>query len=512
MLAISEIKSLYPNSLKITGSRESLVNNCPYGIYRIDYDSCVTAVNPAYIRLFGLDTVEEFDQYIHSPSCQLDTDPDLRKGRYNQFELPNQISQVVYQIVKVDGTTQWVKEHCVAVHDQDGSLIAFEGYVETIEKQSESTSTKSLPEVKFKAIFDQIENVAVQGYDQDRQVIYWNNASESLYGFSPHEALGQKLEDLIIPNEMRDHVINAHQDWLMNNTPIPSGEIVLNNKTGDQIPVYSSHVMLLNSHQKHEMYCIDVELTEIKKIEHALRIAKERGERASMAKTAFLSAMTHELRTPLNAIIGFSEIMEQKIYGDLGDSRYEEYVGDIHNSGRHLLGIINDILNHSMIESDQLNLNKVNVCLRTMIARTIRMIRRKAATTGISLRTNIPKDIPQLNIDERSLKQIFLNLLSNALKFTNTKGQVSITVDYSTKDGFKIQIDDTGIGMNEAEIKLALRPFTQVDSSLGRKYEGTGLGLPLSRSLTVINGGSLNLSSRKGIGTSIILHFPHQDG
>ena len=508
MLAISKIKSLHSEEANDTGLCQSLVNNCPYGMYRIDCDGCFSTVNPAYARLFGFDSVEEFYEHTRSPNCQLYTDPDLRKNLYNQVQQKDQLSQIVYQIFQVNGTTRWVKEHCVAIRDKSGLIIAFEGYVEPADKQDDSTETCLLPEARFRAIFDQVQNIAVQGYDKNRQVIYWNGASTNLYGYTEKEALGKKLENLIIPNEMRDHVINAHQTWLTKNTPIPSGEMRLKNKNGDQIPVYSSHVMLLNSDQEHEMYCIDVELTEIKKIERALRIAKDHAESASMAKTAFLSAMTHELRTPLNAIIGFSEVMEQKIFGDLGHPRYQEYVSDIHNSGSHLLGIINDILDLSMIESGELSLCKTSVCLRTTIAHTLQIAQRKAINTGISLQTNIPKDIPLILIDERSLKQILLNLVSNALKFTNDQGVVTISANYSEENGFKIHIDDTGIGMSEAEIKLALRPFTQVDHSLERKYEGTGLGLPLSRSLTVINGGNLKLTSVKGTGTNIVLHFP----
>jgi len=508
MLAINEIKSLRPLERSEIGSCESLVNNCPYGMYRTDFEGYFSAVNPAYVRLFGLDTVEEFFEYTRSPNCQLYTDLDLRRDIYDRLKKQNQLSQIVYQIFKVDGTTRWVKEHSVAVRDRYGSIVAFEGYVEPLEKHDDSVETSLLPEARFRTIFDQIENIAVQGYDQNRRVIYWNNASAKLYGYQQTEALGQKLEDLIIPEEMRNHVITVHQKWLKQNQPIPSGETILQNKRGDKLPVYSSHFMLLNSHNEHEMYCIDVELTEIKKVERALRIAKDHAERASKAKTAFLSAMTHELRTPLNAIIGFSEVMEQKIFGDLGHPRYQEYVSDIHHSGSHLLGIINDILNLSMIESGELNLIKTNVCLRTAIAHTIQIVQKKAINTGISLQTNVPKDIPRIHIDERSLKQILLNLLSNALKFTNDKGLVTITVNYSSTEGFQIQIEDTGIGMSKAEIKLALRPFTQVDNSIERKYEGTGLGLPLSRSLTVINGGSLKLTSAKGTGTTALIHFP----
>ena len=508
MLAINDIKSLRPSEVTEIETSESLVKNSPYGMYRTDFDGYFSTVNPAYARLFGLETSEDFFEYIRSPNCQLYTDLDLRRDIYNRLRKEDRLSQIVYQIFKVDGTTQWVSEHCVAVRDRYGSIIAYEGYVEPLTKTSNIEQIDLVPEVRFRAIFDQIENIAVQGYNQEREVIYWNNASTELYGFTAKEAMGKKLEDLIIPEHLHDQVINAHNRWINFNQPIPSSEFILQNKEGTAVPVFSSHVMLVNCKGEHEMYCIDVELTEIKKVERALRIAKDHAERASKAKTAFLSTMTHELRTPLNAIIGFSEVMEQKLYGDLGHPRYQEYVNDIHTSGSHLLGVINDILDLSMIEAGELNLKQTQVCLRSVIAHTLQVVQNKAISTGIALQTNVPKEIPKLLIDERSLKQILLNLLSNAIKFTGSRGVVNIIANYSKEDGFLIEIEDNGIGMSSAEIELALRPFTQVDNTLERKYEGTGLGLPLSRSLTVINGGSLKIISNPGTGTNAILHFP----
>ncbi|MEH6629462.1 MAG: PAS domain-containing sensor histidine kinase [Halopseudomonas aestusnigri] len=508
MLAYNDIKPLSNSDTDEVDSCESMVYNSPYGMYRTDFDGYFSAVNPAYANLFGLETSDDFFEYIRSPNCQLYTDLDLRRDIYNKLRKEDRLTHVVYQIFKVDGTTRWVSESCVAVRDKYGSIIAFEGYVEPLAKSSHTEQINLVPEVRFRAIFDQIENIAVQGYDQRRRVIYWNNASTELYGYAPDEAMGGLLEELIIPEHLSEQIIKDHRRWLDFNQPMPSGEMTLRNKEGKAIPVYSSHVMLVNCKGEHEMYCIDVELTEIKKVERALRIAKDHAERASQAKTAFLSTMTHELRTPLNAIIGFSEVMEQQLFGSLGHPRYQEYVNDIHRSGSHLLGVINDILDLSMIEAGELNLTPTNVCLRSAIAHSIQIVQTKALSTGISLQTNVPRNFPNMRIDERSIKQILLNLLSNAIKFTSSKGVVNIIANYTDDDGFLIEIEDNGIGMSQSEIEIALRPFTQIDNTLERKYEGTGLGLPLSRSLTIINGGTLKLVSKLGIGTNAILHFP----
>jgi len=236
--------------------------------------------------------------------------------------------------------------------------------------------------------------------------------------------------------------------------------------------------------------------------------AKNSAEASSRAKSEFLANMSHELRTPLNAIIGFSEILKQEALGPLGHDSYRNYVGDIHDSGIHLLRIINDILDLSKVEVGKLTINETPFDPREVVESCLRIVRERAATNGVDLIANFASNLPTLNADERMVKQILLNLLSNAVKFTNRGGSVSISVACDTDDGVTMRVADTGIGIAPEDIERAMQPFVQIDSSLQRKFSGTGLGLPLARSMVELHGGKFAIESAVGQGTAITVSFP----
>jgi len=247
---------------------------------------------------------------------------------------------------------------------------------------------------------------------------------------------------------------------------------------------------------------------ERKRVESQLVEAKNSAESASRAKSEFLANMSHELRTPLNAIIGFSEILKQEPLGPLGHASYREYVRDVHESGVHLLKIINDILDLSKIEVGKLSLNEMPIDLRDAVESCIRIVRERAATAGLDLTADLSAQLPILNADERMVKQVLLNLLSNAIKFTPAGGTVRVSAGINADCGMFIRIADSGIGIAPADIEMALQPFVQIDSTLQRKYQGTGLGLPLARSMVEMHGGRFIIESTVGAGTTITVHFP----
>jgi signal transduction histidine kinase len=251
-----------------------------------------------------------------------------------------------------------------------------------------------------------------------------------------------------------------------------------------------------------------IDITDRKQFELQLRIAKEQAELANRAKTNFLATMSHELRTPLNAIIGFSEIIEDQLLGPIGTEKYLDYVRDIHMSGAHLLEVINDILDLSKVESGKFELLEKGIDLSRVVASTIRLMRDKATRADLSIVTAIPDPSPVIMADERALKQILLNLLSNSIKFTRPGGTITIGTELTPTEDFLITVEDTGIGMSATEIPKALAPFGQLDSSLTRKYAGTGLGLPLVKSLVELHGGTLDLTSTIGVGTRATVCLP----
>jgi len=238
-----------------------------------------------------------------------------------------------------------------------------------------------------------------------------------------------------------------------------------------------------------------------------LLLAKIEAERANKTKSEFLANMSHELRTPLNAIIGFSGTMMLEMFGPLGD-KYKEQINDINNSGEHLLELINDILDISAIEANAIKLVESQVAVEKVIQSVARLMEHRAEKRRVAFTIDVPPTLPTLYADERRVKQVLLNLLSNAIKFTDEQGRVHLRAARNDDGSLAISISDTGIGMDEEEAAIALTVFGQIEGSLIRKYDGAGLGLPLSKQLMEIHGGTLTVTSKKGEGTTVTATFP----
>jgi len=239
-----------------------------------------------------------------------------------------------------------------------------------------------------------------------------------------------------------------------------------------------------------------------------LKIARDQAESANRAKTEFLATMSHELRTPLNAIIGFSEIIQTETLGPVGSVRYRDYASDIHESGHHLLDLINDILDLSKVESGLDELHEQDIEIPALAHSVWRLIQQRAEKQGVRLILELPEEPPAMYADLRKLKQILVNLMSNAIKFTEAGGTVTMRVRFRGDSGYVFQVADTGIGIALEDIPKAFSQFGQVDSTLGRRHEGTGLGLPLTKALVELHGGSLDLQSEPGVGTTVTARFP----
>lgn len=236
--------------------------------------------------------------------------------------------------------------------------------------------------------------------------------------------------------------------------------------------------------------------------------AKEDADFANRSKSEFLAMMSHELRTPLNAVIGFSEIIHTEAFGPVGIQKYRDYGEDINKSANHLLSLINDILDLSKVESGNLAVQQAPVEVPQAVKAVEILIRDRAIRGDIALKFDCPRAIPWLMADELKLKQMLANLLSNAIKFTEQGGEAYLKVRCDYSRGYIFEVGDTGIGMEASDIPKALAPFVQVDSSLSRKHEGTGLGLPLTKSMIELQGGTLEIESEPGVGTVARLVFP----
>jgi len=259
-----------------------------------------------------------------------------------------------------------------------------------------------------------------------------------------------------------------------------------------------------------EAYRVDLEntLAELRQANAELDAALARARAADHAKNAFLAMVGHELRTPLNAVIGFAEMMENEVLGPLGNEQYRSYVADIVASSRHLLGVINDILDVAKLEMNEIKLQLDEVRVGKVVDTCLSFVREKAKKHGVALDTEIADGLPQLVADPQKLRQMLVNLLGNAVKFTPRGGRVTVEAYPAADGGHVIAVRDTGEGIPPEHVEQILEPFTQGDGSLARQHEGLGLGLPLTKRLVEAHGGLLDLRSTPGEGTRVALIFP----
>jgi two-component system cell cycle sensor histidine kinase PleC len=236
--------------------------------------------------------------------------------------------------------------------------------------------------------------------------------------------------------------------------------------------------------------------------------ARRRAEAANIAKSRFLAQMSHELRTPLNAILGFSEVMKTEVFGAHAVPAYREYSSDIHNSGVHLLGLINEILDLSRIEAGRYELNEESVSLVAIVEDCHHLLKLRASSRRITLHEVFEPQLPRLWADERAIRQICLNLLSNAIKFTPQTGDIWLKVGWTASGGQYISVKDTGPGIPEEEIPIVLASFGQGSNSIKSAEQGAGLGLPIAKSLVDLHGGTFTLKSKLRIGTEVTVTFP----
>ncbi len=249
-------------------------------------------------------------------------------------------------------------------------------------------------------------------------------------------------------------------------------------------------------------------MEELRSRDEGLRLATHQAEAANLAKSEFLANMSHELRTPLNAILGFSEILERETYGPLGSDRYLEYSRDIRVSGQHLLDLINNVLDVSRIEAGAMKPEMEDVEILPIIESCMTMTEDRAVRGEISVDYNVPENFPLLRLDRRMTRQILINLLSNAFKFTPAGGKVTVSAIRKSEGGAALEVSDTGIGIAPQHLELVVQPFKQVENAMQRSHDGSGLGLYLSKTMAELQGARMEIVSQLGEGTAVTIHYP----
>ncbi len=345
--------------------------------------------------------------------------------------------------------------------------------------------------------------------DADAKVHTFSAGAEAIFGYRIAEVAGQPFAQLLAPESrkvLRDYLA-ALQGPGLASVFNDGREVQAIVKQGGTVPLFLT-VGRLQAPKSQAAFCAVVrDITQWKKTETELRQAKEAAEATSRQKSEFLARISHELRTPLNAIMGFSDVMRLERFGEIDNAKYKGYVNDIHASGGHLLSLINDLLDLSKVEAGKLELNFTSVNLGDVTDHALRMLQEQAATARVVLRKAFPPGLPNVVADLRSMRQIVINLLSNALKFTDPGGQVIVSAQLMPKGELVLRVKDTGIGMTPDQVRMALEPFQRVVTQ-GRDVPGTGLGLPLTKALAEANRASFGITSEPRKGTLVEVAFP----
>lgn len=395
----------------------------------------------------------------------------------------------------------------ISLHDLTDRKVSTEA--QTAEPLFEEISEDTVRVAELEAILETAtDGIIIMTADGIVQGV--NRSAEALFGRNRDELIGGEFAACLAPESRRstrDYISGLTQNGVA--SVLNDGrEVIGLAEAGGMIPLFMTVGRINTEGDDIKLCAVLRDITQWKKAEEELTSASREAELASSQKSDFLAKISHEIRTPLNAIIGFSEVMMEERFGPIGNERYREYLLDIHNSGTHIMSLINDLLDLSKIEAGKLDLTFESVSINDIIRECVALMQPQANRDRIIIRASLPTSIPNVVADARSLRQIVLNLLSNAIKFNNPGGQVIISTVLEDSGELFLRIRDTGIGMNKKDLKLALEPFRQLHTS--RLGGGTGLGLPLTKALAEANRALFNLESEAGEGTLVEITFPAQ--
>ncbi|MER8494018.1 ATP-binding protein [Mesorhizobium sp. M1312] len=479
----------------------------------LGYEPCDTMLS------FG-----EVDEIIHRE------DGDL-------FQLANRIVareidhiDQVFRMRHADGQWVWMRARAQVI-DPEAPEIQLIGIAVDVTEQRHLALRSEAADLRLRTAIENINESFVL-WDSAQRLIMCNSKYQQDNGLSDRDVMPGAsravLEDLMLAfaSERRLANTNGQQGGVTFERQLADGRWLQVNElrtrdggtvsVGSDITQIKLHQEKLVDSERRLMATIhDLSLArraeeersrELVELNHKYMKETERAEAANRAKSEFLANMSHELRTPLNAIIGFSELMEQALFGPLGSPRYEEYATDINGSGKYLLGVINDILDMSKIEAGQFSMDQEEIDLCPLMRETVRVISLQAAEKSITVETRIPDSLT-LFADRRAIKQIIINLLSNAVKFTGQGGRIAVRAR-NTSSALVLTIEDNGCGIPKEALSKLGRPFEQVQNQFSKSHAGSGLGLAISRSLAELQGGALKIRSTEGTGTIVSVRIP----
>lgn len=405
-----------------------------------------------------------------------------------------------------NGVTRWWEVSQVPIRDESGAIVMLSVGARDITRRHEAERAIRASEARYRLLARSVTDIIGRiGLDGVRR--FCSEATRDSLGTPPAELIGRPLVERVHPDDRDD--LSAGLAQLTPDRPTLKTTYRLRHADGRWIWIEAAVRLVTDDWGAPQDYVsVERDVTARKIMEAELQDARHAAESASRSKTEFLASLSHELRTPMNAVIGFADLIARESEGPVGTAHYRDFAVNIRDSGQHLLELINEILDHVRADSGQLVLDDEPVDLDAAATFAIRLLTPRAARAGIALHATVDPAARHMRGDERRIRQILLNLLSNAVKYTPSGGSVSLTAAPAPDGGLLLEVRDNGVGIPEQDLGRVLLAYARVASPENRQTEGAGLGLPLTRRLVELHGGTLTLASRVGQGTTVTIHFP----
>ncbi len=434
-----------------------------------------------------------------------------RAGEMQRFEVRHRLANGTVREVEVYSSPMRVQGKellCSVIHDVTERTAQLRR--ETDERQvAEGALQES--EQKYRELVENANSIILR-LDTAGRITFLNEFAVGFFGYAETEILGRHVVGTIVPKTDRNgrDLVEMIQDLARHPERYARNENENMRANGERVWIAWTNRPIFDAEGRLSgCLCIGNDITELKNVERELLRARDAAEAADRIKSAFLATMSHELRTPLNSIIGFTGILLQELAGPL-NAEQKKQLGMVQRSSRHLLNLINDVLDISKIEAGQLELASKPFELAKSVAKTVQLVAPLAAEKGLELRLAVADEVGEMVGDQRRLEQILLNLLNNAIKFTD-QGSLEVACRISEGQAM-LTVRDTGIGILPENIEAVFAPFYQVDTGLARKHEGTGLGLSICKKLLQMMGGSIEVESEWGTGTTFTVRLPYRKG